>query len=74
LSGTRADARKARESQPIPGGDKAKEMAHLHRLRERRREVARDALAAVYSGAGFLEADALLDQLDTLGARIEVRP
>lgn len=41
---------------------------------QRRREVAQQALAAIYSGAGWLEADALLDQIDTLGARLEVTP
>jgi hypothetical protein len=52
---TNSEARKARE---------AASTAHRD---ERRREVARDALAAVYSGAGFPEADAFLDALDDLG-------
>lgn len=39
---------------------------------ERRREVAQQALAALYSGAGFSEGDALLDQFDTLGAVLSV--
>lgn len=36
------------------------------------REVMRQALAEVYSGAGLLEAGAVLDHLDDLGARVEV--
>jgi uncharacterized metal-binding protein YceD (DUF177 family) len=39
---------------------------------ERAREIVQQALEAVYSGAGFSEADALLDQLETRGARVEV--
>lgn len=61
MAGTRADARKARED--------------LGRVAEteRRREVVQDALACIYSGAGFLEADALLDALGDRGARIEMQ-
>ena len=35
------------------------------------REALVDALAAVYSGAGLLEADALIDQLEDRGYRVE---
>lgn len=34
---------------------------------EAAREVLRDALAAVWSGADFLDADAVIDQLDDRG-------
>lgn len=41
---------------------------------ERRREVAQQALEALYTGAGMSEADALLDQLADRGFTIsEVR-
>lgn len=39
---------------------------------ERRREVAQAALERIYSGAGFAEADCLLDAFADLGARLEV--
>lgn len=39
---------------------------------ERRREVAWYALAAVYPHASMVEADALLDQFDSLGASLDV--
>jgi hypothetical protein len=67
MSGTRADSRKAREE-----GDKR----HRARVRatELRREVLRDALAEVWSGADFTDADAVLDHLTDRGARIEVQP
>lgn len=37
---------------------------------ERRREVLRDALAEVWSGASFVDADAVLDQLSDRGAAV----
>lgn len=61
--------------QPVP------EWARVHvdrvhereeRDRERTREVVRDALAAVYSGAEMVEADCLLDQLADRGASVSV--
>lgn len=39
---------------------------------ERRREITACALAAVYPHASMVEADALLDQLETLGARVVI--
>ncbi len=56
MSGTRSDARKRAE-------DAARET-------ERRREIVRDALASIYSGAGMLEADAFLDALGDLDGRV----
>lgn len=40
---------------------------------ERRREMTRDALAGIMSGASFLDADAFLDQLDDLGGFVGMR-
>lgn len=40
---------------------------------ERRREVLQQALAAVWSGADFTDADAVLDQLGDLGASVVLR-
>lgn len=39
---------------------------------ERRREVMRDALAEVWSGASYLDADCVLDHLSDLGASLSV--
>jgi hypothetical protein len=39
---------------------------------ERRREVMRDALAEVLSGADFTDADAVLDHMADRGLRVEV--
>lgn len=39
---------------------------------ERRREVVQQALERIIDGASFDDADALLDQLGDLGARVEV--
>ena len=77
MSGTRADARKRQEevdwdSAPIdfhPSPQTLATVAH-----ERKRELVQQALAAIYSGAGFLEADAFLDHLDDLGADVVVIP
>lgn len=37
---------------------------------EKAREVLRDALAEVWSGADFTDADAVIDQLDDRGYRV----
>lgn len=60
MTGTRADARKRHEA----------EDAAIQRCIERRREIVRDALGAVYSGAGMEEADAFLDALGDLDGRV----
>ena len=66
MSGTRADARKARED-----CERCRVALEVKR-RQQRREVTQQALAAVWSGADFTDADAVLDQLADLGARVEI--
>lgn len=46
------------------------EAAAIAKCEEHRREVVRDCLAAIYSGAGFQEADAFLDQLADRHGRV----
>lgn len=65
MAGTRADARKARAE-----ADERHQTAL--RLHEWRREVAQAALERIMDGASFDDADALLDQLSDLGAKLEV--
>lgn len=75
MSGTRADARKRVEEVDwdkapidfVPSPQTLATAAHEHR-----REVVQQALEAIMSGASFTDADALLDQFDTLGARVVV--
>lgn len=50
------------------------EVAVIVAAQERRREVARDALECVMSGASMADADALLDAIDDLGGRLECEP
>lgn len=49
-----------------------REMEALLATTERRREVVQAALAAVWSGADFTDADAVLDQLGDRGASVVV--
>lgn len=66
-----SEARKRAESREAMSEAEAHMVA---RCRERRRDVLQQALAAVYSGAGYVEADAVLDHLGDLGARLVVGP
>jgi hypothetical protein len=65
---TNSEARK-RGEESLWGGP-TPPAAGAAREHERRREVMRDALAEVWSGAGFVDADAVLDHLHDLGAEV----
>lgn len=73
MSGTRADARKRYQVD----AQRAREFAAVEEDRVRRqnraREVLRDALGEVWSGADWIDTDAVLDHLRDRGAHVEVQ-
>lgn len=64
MTGQRADARKRSEAMSDA------EAHAVQRCIEHRREVVRDCLEAIMSGADFADADCFLDQLDDRGGRV----
>lgn len=71
MTGTNSESRKAGRGKPEWLIEQERiGAARLAAQDERRRELTQQALAAVYSGAGFLEADAFLDHLRDFGADI----